>query len=240
MGNPWNSGPYGYCCSDGKRAFLALHNACWKDSLVPLELGSAWGLSDGQAWDLYRWYPDPARLQGEAAAFGAKASIALRPFEIVLLEIVPHGQSPSLNRDFPSQPIPLGFAEASRPIKISVTKNTPSPIAAPKPAGPRSVVVKGQVPASPHGGMLVVYAQMRTAGKLVAFPGPGKLLSGQGKLAGKTVAWQPALGKETYPSSWQTWRTIVERSAEPRPFQLEITTSLTNVDLSCKSYFLPP
>ena len=101
--------PYGYCCTDGKRAFLALNNSCWKDSLLTLELNSAWGLSDGQTWDLYRWYPDAARLQGEAAGFGARASIALRPFEIVLLEVVPHGQTPSLNRDFESRPIPTEF-----------------------------------------------------------------------------------------------------------------------------------
>ena len=122
LGDPWKNEPYGYCCTDGKRAFLALHNACWKDSLLSLALNSAWGLPDGQTWDLYRWYSDPAKLQGAGAAFGEKASIALRPFEIVLLEVVSHGQSPSLNRKFKSEPVPVDFAEASCPLEIVVRK----------------------------------------------------------------------------------------------------------------------
>ena len=76
-------------CTGGKRAFLAIHNCSWCDNLLPLELNPAWGLPRGESWDLYRWYPDPARLQGNTAAFGAKAEIALRPFETVLLEDVP-------------------------------------------------------------------------------------------------------------------------------------------------------
>ena len=72
LGNPWKNEPYGYCCTDGRRAFLALHNGCWQDSLsAGIELGL--GTAGRQAWDLYRWWPDPARLQGEAAAFGAKS-----------------------------------------------------------------------------------------------------------------------------------------------------------------------
>ena len=63
LGDPRKDEAYGYCCTDGKRAFLAIHNCCWKDSLPRLELNSAWGLPDGQAWDLYRWYPDPARAE---------------------------------------------------------------------------------------------------------------------------------------------------------------------------------
>ena len=127
LGDPLKGEPYGYCCTDGRRAILALNNCTWKDSSLPLTFNSAWGLPDGQTWDLYRWYPDPARLQGGAAAFGANASIILRPFEVVLLEVVPHGQSPSLNRNFESRLIPTVFAEVSRPIDISITKNTSPP-----------------------------------------------------------------------------------------------------------------
>ena len=120
LGNPWNSEPYGYCCCDGQRAFLALNNCTWEDRLLPLELSPAWGLPDGQLWDLYRWYPDPARLAGESQAFGAEVSIALRPFEVVMLEVVPAGQAPSLDRPFETRPIPTGFAEPSRPIELTV------------------------------------------------------------------------------------------------------------------------
>ena len=69
LGDPHEAGPYGYCCSDGQRAFLAVHNCCWNDSVVQLELNSKWGLPTDQAWDLYRWYPDQARLLPAKEAF---------------------------------------------------------------------------------------------------------------------------------------------------------------------------
>jgi hypothetical protein len=119
LGDPWKDEPYGYCCSDGKRAFLALHNCSWEDHVLTLRPGSAWGLPDGQAWDLYRWYPEPARLRG-GSAVGATASIALRPFQAVLLEAVPSGERPSLSRALEEQPLPVGFAEASRSVPVTV------------------------------------------------------------------------------------------------------------------------
>ncbi len=124
LGDPRKNEAYGYCCTDGKRAFLAIHNCCWKDSVVKLELDSAWGLPDRQAWVLYRWYPDPAKLAGSQASFGTTASIALRPFEIVLLEAVPHGQAPSLDRGFESKPIPAAFAEPSRVLDLVVERDS--------------------------------------------------------------------------------------------------------------------
>ena len=81
LGNPWKSGPYGYCCSDGRRAFFCLNNCTWNDRVLSLQLNSAWGLpggtgfqpvnehgQDGRAtstWDLYRWYPKPAHCRPE-------------------------------------------------------------------------------------------------------------------------------------------------------------------------------
>jgi hypothetical protein len=75
LGNPWKDEASGYCCTDGRRAFLALNNSTWQDRTVPLELNSAWGLPDGGRWCLYRWFPRPAQLTTEAQAFGPKASI---------------------------------------------------------------------------------------------------------------------------------------------------------------------
>jgi hypothetical protein len=81
---------------------------------------SAWGLPAGHAWDLYRWYPDSAKLSHPQGAFGSTASIALRPFEIVLLEAVPHGQIPTRDRRFEMRPIPAAFAEPSRSLDLAV------------------------------------------------------------------------------------------------------------------------
>ncbi|MFZ1937090.1 MAG: hypothetical protein WCB27_21720 [Thermoguttaceae bacterium] len=128
LGNPLKDEPYGYCCTDGRRAFLAMNNCTWQDRSLRLELNLALGLPDGKRWDLYRRYPEPARLVGDAASFGPQAAIMLKPFEVVLVEVVPAGQRPSLGRSFVEQPIPTAFAEASRSIDLKVhDKNQPSP-----------------------------------------------------------------------------------------------------------------
>lgn len=117
LGNPWKEEPYGYCCTDGQRAFLALNNGVWRDSPLTLELNATWGLPDGRRWDLYRWWPNPAKL---GDAHGSQATIALRPFEIVLLEAVPAGAAPTLNRPFAPQALPADFTEPSRELPITV------------------------------------------------------------------------------------------------------------------------
>jgi hypothetical protein len=120
LGNPWRNEPYGYCCGNGQRAFIALNNCTWRDKTLTLELNAAWGLPNGRRWDLYRWYPDPARLNGKDKFFGQNASIAMRPFEIILLEAVPSGEPPSLEREFPERSMPTDFVEPSRPLDITV------------------------------------------------------------------------------------------------------------------------
>jgi hypothetical protein len=136
LGNAQQDDPYGYCCTDGQRAFLALNNCTWKDSRLTLRLNSAWGLPDGRNWDLYRWYPRPARLNPQpstlnlrtAEAFGDTVAIALRPFEVDLLEVIPAGQSPSLGRKLPVEHIPDGFVESSRAVQVTVKDlNQPKP-----------------------------------------------------------------------------------------------------------------
>lgn len=120
LGNPWKDEPYGYCCSDGRRAFLAINNCTWQDRSLPLELNSAWGLPDGKRWDLYRWYPEPARLKGDGDSFVPKTNVLLRPYEVVLLEVVPAGERPSLDRDFAAQPLITDFSEPSGQVKLGV------------------------------------------------------------------------------------------------------------------------
>ncbi|MBM3891216.1 MAG: hypothetical protein FJ388_19060, partial [Verrucomicrobia bacterium] len=119
LGNPWKDESYGYCCTDGKRAFLAINNGVWRDSALTLELNSAWGLPDGKRWDLYRWWPNEAKL---GDTHGSKTTVALRPFDIVLLEVVPAGEAPTLNGKFGLQAMPTSFAERSRELPITVGK----------------------------------------------------------------------------------------------------------------------
>ena len=227
LGDPRKDEPYGYCCSDGRRAMLALNNCTWEDRLLPLELNSTWGLPDGMMWDLYRWYPDPAKMGGPQAAFGEKAAIVLRPFEVVLLEAVPHGQLPSLNRNLQTKPIPVAFAEASRPVKIESAATRPD-------------LLKGRVPASRSGGTLVVSVELKQNSAAMYISGPGKSLSAKAKLAGRDIACRPVFGTHTYPSCWQSWRIAVEPSTEPRFFEMSIDSSLpADAKLKISGHFLP-
>ena len=131
LGDPWRGEPYGYCCSDGQRAFVALNNCSWEDLRIPLQLNAVWGLPEGRAWDLYRWYPDPVRLLTPAKA---PAEVLLRPSEVVLLEVVPAGEMPSLGRSFGSRRAPSRFAEPSSRVALSVGAEAPPPLVGPQTA----------------------------------------------------------------------------------------------------------
>ena len=65
-------------------------------------------------------------MKSSSGAFGQKAAIAIRPFDIVLLEAVEHGESPSLGRQFRPAPIPLGFPEATCPLPCRTRRHVPT------------------------------------------------------------------------------------------------------------------
>jgi hypothetical protein len=392
-----------------------------------LKLNSEWGLPDRKTWDLYRCYPNPARLKGSTKAFGETTTIALRPFEVVLLEVVPAGEPTSFRRVLPVSPMPERFREPSRSVKLNVddvtsrrepeseslwtvlkpsearsaagatltiqadgailaSGNNPStdiytittttellgitgvrlealpdpslpssgpgrvfngnfalnefqvtaapqsngaasarvelgnpvadyfqashggwPVAAtidgdpktgwsidpeeglrhvaqfemktpvgfaggtklsftlqhgenqhtlgkfrlsatrakppfPKPPSTtsRTFVVRGESPGSSQGGLVVVTLQLRRQGDLVHMGNMGSYFTSEGKLAGQNASWQPVLGKETYPSSWQAWRIAVGPSANPQPFELSITTKAPiNGPSAFMAHFIP-
>jgi len=120
VGNPQRDEPYGYCCADGARAMIALHNTSWQDAAITLRLNPDWGLPANRAWVLYRWYPAPARLVSPGGTVGETAVICLRPFQVVLLEAVPAGDKNALDRALPERPIPGPFTVASRRVPLSV------------------------------------------------------------------------------------------------------------------------
>ena len=122
LGNPWKHEPYGYCCSDGRRAFLAINNGVWRDTTVELSLGPAWGLPDGKRWDLYRRYPRPAQLQQDEEGFASSAKLPLRAMEIVLLEVVPHGEAPTWIAISTCNRWPSAFAEPSSTLNLREIK----------------------------------------------------------------------------------------------------------------------
>ena len=52
LGNPWKNEPYGYCCSDGRRAFLAINNGVLRDTTVRIESRPRLGIARGQTLGL--------------------------------------------------------------------------------------------------------------------------------------------------------------------------------------------
>jgi len=229
LGNPWKYEPYGYACSNGKRAFIALNNCTWKDVALKLQLNQEWGLAGATAWDLYRWYPDPARLEDNGAKFGKTVPYSLRPFEVVLLEAVPAGAAPSLGRSFSTSPIPRTFDEPSSELTLATSQ-----------AGEESIV-KGEVPPCKRGGTLVIATELRKGSVAVTTTNVGMHFAARGLLEGGSVPCHAVLGNAIYaPTSWQAWRIPIEESPSSRTFQVSITNTLEmDTALVSRGYFLP-
>lgn len=115
LGNPNNAEPYGYSGSNGKKAFVAIDNACLQDRLVDIDLGPSIGLPGGRQWDVYRWYPRLTRLTHA----GNRLKLRMRPYEVDLLEIVPRDAKPSLAVEMPVEPSGADFAEPSRELAVA-------------------------------------------------------------------------------------------------------------------------
>lgn len=245
LDNPWKNKPYGYCCSDGKRAFVALNNCSWSDNNIKMELNSKWGLPDDKQWDIYRWYPNPAKLEEK------QNSIALRPFEVVLLELVPSGESPSLKRRFVSEAIPEAFVEASRELALNISfpenagilivpREIDQPTNAPARPPKRVLMVKGKIPACKNGGTLVVVAEMIKKSKAYMINDIGKYFAVQSYLSGREIKCQPIFQQKTYPVNWQGWRIQAGPAEVVHDFEQCITVMADNeVQMTVKGHFIP-
>ncbi len=242
LGNPWKSEPYGYCGTDGTRAFVALNNCTWDDVVLPLQLNSAWGLPDGEDWDVYRWYPEPAKMGGHRGA------MALRPFEVALLEVVRRGCPPSLGRDFPLERERSFFIEPSRAVKVEIREPAglqalPLPCDAGKTTEPvprRTFLVSGLAPASTAGGTLVVTVELFKGGRLLARQDPGQFFAATAILDGRPVEAPAVVRERGYPSGWQAWRVPAAPAAQDRPFSLTVTVAADpETALRWEGHFIP-
>jgi hypothetical protein len=240
LGNPWKEEPYGYCCTDGKRAFLAINNSVWKESALTLELNSKWGLPDGQKWDLYRWWPNASKL---GDTHGTQPTITLRPFDIVLLEAVPVGEPATLGRKFESRPLPTAIAEPSKQLAITAEKTGGAPSAnspGSKSAPQTTFLVRGTMPATKTGGMLAVSDALFEQSKPYWTLDCKKGFTITATVAGKAASFEPVINNGQYRATWQTWRLPLPPSDAPHPFELRITTSLPgSVDHRFSAHFVP-
>jgi hypothetical protein len=273
FGDPWKNEPYGYCCSNGQRAFFSLNNCTWSDAALILELGPASGLPEGRHWDVYRWYPHPAKLSGvrggrsqfprgengtvsmaarEGGSFEKTAIINLRPFAVGLLEAVPVGERPSLDRPFERASASSAFAEPSRTVELAVSEGPAAKAAeVPREIGPnradraslppkKVLEVKCEIPPSKNGGMLVIIAQMRR-GEMDAPRGDnGSYFAASAKIAGQEAPCETIVPRSSFDAPWQGWRIPFGPSATSRPAESLITAMIpAEITLTCRGYFLP-
>jgi hypothetical protein len=234
-GNPWKDEAYGHLCSDGERAFVAIDNAAWNDRTFRLELNPQWGLPPGKFWKIYRWYPAPAPLQAQKhTLFREQASIPLRAFETVLLEIVPSGEQPTLARDLPKQEIAGAFAEKTVEVPLAVSDHE-----SPHPPG-RLIELHGSSPQSRVGGLLVVSVELRDNGNPYWIKEQGKAFTlERSTLNGTAIAAVAALS-EGNASPWQSWRIEVPPSSSSQAMDLSVKTTVpSNIQLIAKGHFIP-
>jgi hypothetical protein len=251
LGDPWKHEPYGAVCGDGDRAFLVLNNYGWEDRIFQLELNPTWGLEGAEAWDLYRWYPDPAQLRETVGSVGPTARYSLRPFEAVLLEVVPAGVPPSLGRTFENRPIPSAFEEPSRalmaridpapdpnlqvPIEEDIGKSGPA-----EKLPRRSIRVTCQIPATSRGGILAILLEMAANGLARSINNVGRHFAAIAAISGAEQEVIPVLGFWTFDAPWQGWRVPVTASVLARDVEMRIAARLgAEVELLCRAYFLP-
>jgi hypothetical protein len=252
LGSAWRQEPYGYCCTDGERAFVAISNPTWRDARVRLRLDDSWGLTgrpgqgDTPPYDLYRHYPAPARLEGWR---GRRPGLLLRPFEVVLLEALPQGRPPSGSGRFPRRALPDAFSQASLDIPLQVRKVNASAIPAPTVPAPQAAPpaklsrtghrLIGRLPAIGQSGTLVVCVELSRAGQVFAVTAVDCLWA-QARLGGRERAVEPVLTGKCYPAPWQAWRMDIRPSPQPVPFEFMISSALPRgVELAFAAHFVP-
>ena len=200
IGDVRTSDVWGYCCTDGRGAMIALDNGSWEDQEVSLALNSRWGLPNQGPWDLYCWYPDHARLVShDGGPIRGGASMTLRPFTPVLLEVVPAGEKPALARDWRKQQLPGRPVEAARTLAVAATR-----IEGGKGRG-QAWTIRGEVPASKTGGWLAVTTEFRREGRPALWTN-NKPLSMSGSLDGAPAQFQAVLPDLLFAAPWQTYR----------------------------------
>ena len=159
----------------------------------------------------------------------------MRPFEVVLLEAVPKGGKPALDRPLADQPLPHAFSEASHRLEVKVL-----PPEQPDANQPATVRIRGQVPSTAAGGVLVVAVELRQGGHAWAPRNTGSNFTAEAAVAGRSTPVQPVLGNLTYEVPWQAWRIPVAAAHEARDFQLSVHFRLPpDVSRTFLAYFLP-
>jgi len=258
LGDPWRNEPYGYACSDGKRAFVAVNNFSWNDYSIPFENLDTFGLNAEKRekrFTVFRHYPEPAKLTTPQDRWSMDC---LRPFQVALYEIVPDGEAPSLKKSFPAtSPLPA-FKEPTVEVALEVKDSITGIDGTGKPPAPntgattanepvkepavewRGFSVAGMTPISSSGGILVVTATASREGKAFSPRNMGTHFKASVKADGLDTALVPVLPDKTYPATWQAWRITLPENARESSFKLDVASRLDkDVNLAFRGHFVP-
>jgi hypothetical protein len=255
-GDPWKAEPYGYCCTDGDRTFVALNNPTWDDITFDLRLGGEWGLADGKRWNVYRRYPTPVRLTIDGdAVFESDTSIAMSPFDVILLEIVPDGDVATGERVFSDEPLPTAFAHASAELSVVISEDSDTEhLYLPAEDIPEDAklnsddepVVKRTfsgtcvIPASDVTGTLAISVKLMGDGHLHLLGWPGKYFAAEYALDGEPAEMEAVVHESGYASCWQVWRAEMDSATSDRTLTFRITIGIdAEVDCDWNAYAIP-
>ncbi len=229
LGDPWRNEPYGYACSDGRRAFVAVNNFGWRDYAMAFDTPTTFGLAAGAGFRVYRHYPAPARLSG---ADSRTPVDCLRPFAVALYEVVADGETPAAGADWREAISRRRFAEPSGPVSLTVTEVDAADQT-------RGFTVSGMAPASQGGGTLAIAACVTRGGRAAPKGNIGSLLKATFTLNGATAEATPVLGDFTYPATWQAWRVAIPVGGAA-DFAVAASSRLAqDTDVSFQAWFVP-
>jgi hypothetical protein len=162
--------------------------------------------------------------------------------EIVLLEVVPHGEAPTLNRKFDVQPMPAAFAEASRTLALHELKPNGQEAAEWRAIDPvvRKFRQRGEVPPTKTGGILTISIELKQGAHPLYIHHRDGHLKFAGALNVQPAAFQPVVANGWYQAAWQTWRLTVSPSDKPQPFDFQIHSDLpVDVEYRVSARFVP-
>jgi hypothetical protein len=139
LGDPWKNEVYGYAYFQGTHGFLFINNVHFASRKAELRLDPALGLeaAPGTAVEIVSHFPERKRIvreDGSGFRVGDRAEVWIRPFEVLMLEVLPAESVPanlpsrqltgqqaaSLGVSMPLEPQPLAdwmdirFADVAR------------------------------------------------------------------------------------------------------------------------------
>lgn len=246
IGDPWKNEPYGYMCSDGTRAFVAVNNFAWSDYKLSFDNFDELGLKSSMPVSIFRHYPEPAELISKYDY--------MRPFQVSLYEIVSKGEESTSDIAFPKVLKEDKF-ENSTSLSIEATKSDIDDIELDTVFSATAAVydeikeiksswqkyiVSGKMPKSDKGGKLVICAIASKNGKAVPTGSMGSFFKARASIDELSVDIKPVLPDKTYPATWQAWRIESNASQTERHFNISIYSALSqDILLEFRAYFIP-